>query len=335
MPTRTAFADSTLRGAGLTFRPATLDDVPWVAALQTARDPGEPGNEAQLRHWWRLMNPDRFDERWIVEEAGAPVGFASFSHPAWESAPMRASRLMIWLPRGDGRPAHLRRGLEVLEPYAAAAGTRLYTSNLREDFEDEHGAFVALGYREGRRSQGWELDLAANRAALEAMADGSRGRMRDEGIEITTIDHVADAEKWHKLHEMCEESLQDVPTTVPHAPESFASFTQWMSSPGVHHDRLWVARAGDSIVGMSLLEYPPGGVGNVWTDYTGTSRSVRGHGVGRALKCETVLQAIAVGVTHVRTNNDGENKPILHLNREMGYQRIPGWVQFLKDAPKG
>ena len=132
---------------------------------------------------------------------------------------------------------------------------------------------------------------------------------------------------------MCEESIQDIPTTVPHAPESFDSFMKWMSSPGMHADRLWVAREGTAIVGMSVLEYPPG-VGNISTDYTGTSRSVRGRGIARALKCETVSQAIALGVTKVRTNNDGENKPILHLNEEMGYGRIPGYIQLLKQAPQ-
>jgi GNAT superfamily N-acetyltransferase len=133
---------------------------------------------------------------------------------------------------------------------------------------------------------------------------------------------------------MCEASIQDIPTTVPHAPESFESFMKWMSSPGMHADRLWVAREGTAIVGMSVLEYPPG-VGNIWTDYTGTARSVRGRGIARALKCETVTQAVALGVNHVRTNNDGENKPILHLNEEMGYYRIPGHIQLLKQAPIG
>jgi len=30
----------------------------------------------------------------------------------------------------------------------------------------------------------------------------------------------------------------------------------------------------------------------------------------------------------VRTNNDGENKPILHLNEELGYDEIPGKLAF-------
>ena len=67
-------------------------------------------------------------------------------------------------------------------------------------------------------------------------------------------------------------------------------------------------------------------------DYTGTARSVRGQGVARALKYETVAQAIALGQQRVRTNNDAENAPILKLNAEMGYTRIPGWIQFHRAA---
>ena len=52
------------------------------------------------------------------------------------------------------------------------------------------------------------------------MIAASRDRMRSERIEITTIDRVADPDRWRKLHEMCEASIQDIPTTVPHAPES-------------------------------------------------------------------------------------------------------------------
>ena len=72
--------------------------------------------------------------------------------------------------------------------------------------------------------------------------------------------------------------------------------------------------------------------GNVWTDWTGTARRIRGRGVARALKLETVMQAIALGTERVRTENDGANAPILHLNAELGYVRIPGWIQFLAGA---
>ena len=332
MPTQTTFARETLRGAGLTFRPATLDDLAWTTRFQTDRDPTEPANEEQMRHWWQSGDPERIDDRWIVEQDDAPIGYAYYGHPIWAKAPMRAARVLAWFARDAKRPERLRRALDILEPYGIADGTALFMAGTLEGFDDELQAIVGHGYKEERRSKSWELDLGANRATIAAMTAKSRERMRDESIEVTTIDQVADPERWRKLHAMCEESIQDIPTTVPHAPESLESFMKWMSSPGMHADRLWVAREGNAIVGMSVLEYPPG-VGNVWTDYTGTSRSVRGRGIARALKCETVSQAITLGVKHVRTNNDGENKPILHLNEEMGYYRIPGHIQLLKPVP--
>src|SRR2546423_2600095 len=288
MLTQTGFARTTLHGSGLTFRPATLEDVAWTVALETAREPSEPANPEAIRHWWQSNDPERVDERWIVEEAGAPIGYAYFGHPVWEKAPMRAGRLFARFAQDAARPERIGRAFGVLEPHAVSDGTAIFATGTREDLDDEYRALMALGYREDRRSRSWDLDLAANRESIVAMTAASRRRMADERIEITTIDRVSDPEKWRKLHAMCEASIQDIPTTVPHEAESFESFMRWMSSPGMHADRLWVAREGDAIVGMSVLTYPPG-VGNVWTDYTGTARSVRGRGIARALKCETVL----------------------------------------------
>jgi len=190
---------------------------------------------------------------------------------------------------------------------------------------------VRDAYKEERRSKAWLLDLVAQRSKLEEMAAESRAKMRAAGITIQTIDRDADPEKFHKIHEMSEEAASDVPTTIPHVRQAFDVFVRWFDAPTVRLDRMWIAREGDDIVGISVLAYPPTR-GNVWTDWTATGRKVRGRGAARALKLETVMQAIALGVTSVRTENDGENAPILHLNAQMGYTRIPGWVQFLKAA---
>jgi hypothetical protein len=58
---------------------------------------------------------------------------------------------------------------------------------------------------------------------------------------------------------------------------------------------------------------------------------VRGKGVARALKCETVMQATALSVDRVRTDNDSKNKPILHINDSMGYRPRPEMIQLIKD----
>jgi len=104
----------------------------------------------------------------------------------------------------------------------------------------------------------------------------------------------------------------------------------WFKSPGLHEDRIWIARESDDIVGVSQLSYPPVR-GVVATDWTGTARKVRGRGVARALKCETLMQAMVLGVDRVRTDNDSTNVPILHINETMGYTRRPDGIQLLKE----
>ena len=128
---------------------------------------------------------------------------------------------------------------------------------------------------------------------------------------------------------LSEEAGDDVPTTVPRVPEAMEAYVRWANAPEVHRDRFWIARVGDGVVGVSVLAYPPVR-GIVGTNWTATARSVRGRGVARALKCETVAQAIALGVDRVRTGNDAANAPILHLNETMGYRLIAGGIAFLK-----
>ena len=68
-----------------------------------------------------------------------------------------------------------------------------------------------------------------------------------------------------------------------------------------------------------MIAYPPIR-GVPWTQFTATSKEVRGRGTARALKHESLAQAIALGHQRVGTTNDGENAPILHLNTEFGYR---------------
>ena len=284
-----------------------------------------------MRHWWSSVNPAWTNERFVVLRDATPTGHARHNHAPWEENEKRYGRLHFDLFPAERTDEQLTTVFEFLEDRSRASGTRIFACYAREDDERLARWVGARGYREERRSKAWELDLVANGAKLQAMAEDSRARMRSQGIALHTIDRDEDPEKLHKIHEMSEEAASDVPTTIPHVREPFEVFVKWFDSPSVRLDRMWIAREGDDIVGISVLSYPPVR-GNVWTDWTATARNVRGRGVARALKLETVMQAIALGVPRVRTENDGENAPILHLNALMGYVRIPGWIQFLKAA---
>jgi len=251
-------------------------------------------------------------------------------HPVWTKMPERYARLSAEL-RPSARAAERLDALyERLETDSRADGTKKVTSWAWEWDRLRIGVLTAGGFSEARRQRYWELDLVEARERITTMAAESRDRMRREGIQILTLGDDADPAKWGKLKRMSDEAENDIPTTVPNVTMDLAQWMRWWDSPGLRMDRIWIARDGDDIVGISQLSYPPVR-GAVETDWTGMARKARGRGIARALKCETLVQAIALGVDRVRTDNDSTNAPILHINESMGYRRRPDMIQLLKE----
>ena len=321
---------SSVRVADLDARPATLEDAGPIADVLSAIDPDDPTDPEIQRYQWETAPPWPRD-RFALERGGKLIGFAFQAHAPWEEMPDRFGFVGAWLEPATFTPARLHAAYDLIEDRSRTGGTRTFSLWLKDKEKDHIAVVEGRGYKEERRGKGWELDLGANRDRLAKMAADSRGRMVHEGIRILTLaeDHDPDVEQ--KLWRMSVESFQDIPTTVPFVMPPFEQWRKWFSKPGIRRDRVWIARDGDDVVGVSVLNYPPVR-GNVWTDYTGTARKVRGRGVARALKLETVMQAIALGVSRVRTGNDAANAPILHLNEEMGYKHFGSGIQFLKPA---
>ena len=314
----------------VTLREARIEDAAFAADLETALHPDDPRDPVLYEDSWR--NPEEHEkiERFIGEIDGTRVAYADQQHQLWKTSE-RYGELA-----GDVLPSHRTAAridalFAAMEERSRADGTRIFTTWSWENDGLRLSALEVRGYREARRSRFWELDLLANRARLEAMARESREKMRQRKITVLTIDRDGDPDKWTKLWRMSNEAERDVPTTVPHVDVTFADFMKWLRSPGLREDRIWIAREGDAILGVSMLSYPPKR-GVVVTDWTGVARAGRGHGVARALKCETVMQAIALGVDRVRTDNDSQNAPILHINDTMGYRRRPDGIQFVRNA---
>jgi mycothiol synthase len=320
-----------VRAADLTLRPATVDDAAFAADLETAVHPDEPRDPVEYAHYWRNPDTNVKIERFVGELDGRPVAYAFHEHAVWET-PERFGRVGADVLPAVRTPERVDALFAAVEERSRADGTRRFTAWTWEYDGLRLGVLGARGFREERRERFWELDLAANRPKLEAMAKESRAKMSAQGIRVLTIDTDDDPDKWTKLWRMSNEAELDIPTTEPHVLAPFDDFmNQWMRSPGVREDRIWVARQGDAILGVSMLSYPPKR-GFVQTDWTGVARAGRGRGIARALKCETVMQAIALGVDRVRTDNDFQNTPILHINETMGYRRRPDMIQLMREA---
>ncbi|OLC09924.1 MAG: hypothetical protein AUH39_03390 [Chloroflexi bacterium 13_1_40CM_67_9] len=315
----------------LAFRPAAPEDAAFAADVMTAVAPASPWDPVSLRYWWSQPDESLEFARFIVLRDGRAAGFAQIEHARWELQPERYASLRAELWPADRTRDALSAAIGGVEERARADGARILRLTAGEDDDLRIDVILGRGYGEDRRHRRWELDLVANRGHVLRMTDASRARMRAEGVELLTLadDHDPDVVK--KVWLLSEEAGDDVPTTMPRIPEAMESYVRWTHAPEIHRDRFWIARVHDQVVGVSVLGYPPVR-GVVGTEWTATARSVRGRGIARALKCETLAQAIALGVDRVRTGNDEANVPILHINETMGYRLGPSTIGYLRPA---
>ncbi len=316
----------------LNFEIAGLDDAMFWADVYTAAQPVRPADPLVVRYGWE--HPARLwrTRRYIVHGGDSPIGVASWDRPEWDHTEQRFGLVNAELLPEHRDPATLAELLARVQREVLAEGAVIVRGAANEDDPLKADVFRSLGYREDRKGRRWELDLVEGRDRILAMTVACRTKMREQGVRILTLADDADPDAIRKIWLLSVEAERDEPKTLGNVDEALEDYVEWLAGPDMRHDRVWLAREGNEIVGISALEYPPvrGFVGTAWT---ATARSVRGRGIARALKCETLAQAIALGVDRVRTGNDAQNDPILHINASMGYKPITGRVDFLKDAP--
>jgi GNAT superfamily N-acetyltransferase len=284
-----------------------------------------------LAFWWTQRLAGERRARLVGEWDGALNLFIEAGHDVWKEGAHRFGWVQVSLHPRSWSEAMFRRGIETGESWLRSDEAATSIAQVREDVKGELAAFEGLGYREVRRERHWELDLVGRRDKLLAAADASRAGMRRLGISLTTLDREGQPDVLRKLYQLDIEATADIPTTMP---ISVPTYEEWLrlyfDNPGIRKDRFWIALMGDAIVGMSLILYPPG-KGVPTTEFTATTPAVRGRGIARALKYETVAQAITLGATRLRTDNDSENAPILHLNAEMGYRPAAEYIELHRE----
>ena len=313
------------------LRPATLDDAALVADLESSRDPNEPRDPVLLHYWWQMADELERTMRRIQLRDGVVIAFIGASHDPWMDGARRFGvvrpllRYEEWTDDDFAQLVEL--GIEWLRGERASTAV----TRVREDFQRELSVLERLRFREDRRMRTSEIDLVARRDHIVASARESLKRMQEQDVAIHPISEDPDPERFRKLYATMVEAKRDVPTTVPEPDITFEEWHRyWFANPAIRQDRFWIAREGDDIVGCSVLDCPVVR-GVPFTAFTGTRRRVRGRGIARALKYQSLAQAIEVGYTRVRTSNDAENPPILRINAEMGYRLVAPIIELHRE----
>jgi GNAT superfamily N-acetyltransferase len=299
-----------------------------VVSIDAASRPDEPLDPVIERYHWEHPEPSVTTERWIAEAEGSPIGYGIVFHPDWATMTERNCIAWVgWLPETVSILPQL---VDFVEERARALGASRLQVYCQEDEAPVIDALVAAGYQLDSLAKVWELDLRGNRDRTLSMTEASRAAMAAEGIRLIPLsEHVAE-DPYRDLYDAWCDARADMPRSHQMTPVSYEQYRAWHRSPDHRADRTWVALDGDRIVGFSFLKYPPAG-GRVWTGFTGTVGSHRGRGIARAVKMETLAQAIELGVASVRTDNDQRNAAMLHINEELGYTPRPAFADYEKE----
>jgi GNAT superfamily N-acetyltransferase len=226
-------------------------------------------------------------------------------------------------PRPFGRnyvlPRAQRRGI----------GTALYRAVSRWAAERGHNEFeiwIEDDHPEGREfaeKRGYREIGREDRLILELASTAPVGREPPDGIEIVTwAEHPKLIEG---VYGVARESYPDVPGEED---VELPSFDDWlakdMSGPGDRPEAVFIALAGDEVVGYSKFSLTKAQPETAHHDMTGVKRAWRRRGIAGALKAAQIRWAKEAGYTRLVTRNERRNTAIQELNQRFGYRPAPG-----------
>lgn len=146
-----------------------------------------------------------------------------------------------------------------------------------------------------------------------------------DGIEITTW--AERLELARGIYDVAVEAYADVPGRDL---EGLAPYDHWlqhdMRGAGDQPEAVFVALAGEEVVGYAKLSLNSAQPKVVHHDMTGVRRDWRHRGVAGALKRAEVAWAKEAGFERMQTQNEARNEPIRRINEQLGYTVAPGEV---------
>jgi GNAT superfamily N-acetyltransferase len=305
------------------FRPLAHSDAAFAAEAEGALHPLHRQSGAERLERWVNTEKGATVKRFAVQVDGVDLGWISLVK--LHDSAGDAVWLNLIIPGEDEDV------LDSAITFGEAAGKDLHPAVLVSPVWGSLAAAIRVlkrhGYEQKRGQRFWRLELAPNAARLKQLRGIARSKVESHGVRLASAAELGAEAVYPDLYAINDAASRDIPSSIPYTSETYETWLGWMQSPWIFPDRVWVAVAGGEPAGYSYLAYRPS---FVETGFTGVLREHRNKGIAKALKLETLVQAIELGVDAVQTDNDYENAPILHLNEELGYREVASQFEFHK-----
>lgn len=294
------------------------NELEALVRIARAAQPRERATVGDFVDWRRQAG----EMVWLLcEREGSALG-AGFALTGWHTPPHRAIGAALVEPeaRGAGIGTAV---LQALEAWARARGATELDGPVQEDDTGSIAWTERRGYAEVGRDSHLVLDLTA----IDAPEPDPPA-----GIEIVTW---ADRpELAAGLYEVAREATPDIPGAEE---DELGSLEEWlerdMGGAGDDPRAVFVALAGDEVVGFAKFSLSSGNSERAFHDLTGVRRAWRGRGIAAALKRTQIAWAKDAGYTSLQTSNEARNEPIRRLNERHGYVVEPGRVIVRRTLP--
>jgi GNAT superfamily N-acetyltransferase len=304
------------------IRPFEWPDAAGLIALIHRLMPAWVLTERGLLYWLETQPARARHASWVAFEGQALVGWAE-SRLRWEFGPDAASVFV------GVDPDHRRRGLgarlyELAEAHVAGVG-RIYAES--DGSDDARRFLLARGFREDRAERVSVLDP---RGVDLSLLPPLEARKAAEGFAVVPLADLPD--RGPELHRLFETVDADAPHSEPLVP---ITYDEWrghiLEQPDLDSEASFVVLAPDGrAIAFSWLLVDREGR-RAAIEMTGTLREFRRRGLARLAKLATIRWAVEHGITAIYTGNDTENRPMLALNDELGFDPTIVYQDFVRE----
>ncbi|HEY7471447.1 MAG TPA: GNAT family N-acetyltransferase [Gemmatimonadota bacterium] len=247
---------------------------------------------------------------WVTERDGELIGAARAG---------RFGRGWVGVVEGARRQGLGTRLLEIMEDAVRQAG---HPEAVGWTDGGAGARFAeARGYQAARMKPVSVLRLDKVEASPIVVPDGVRL------IPLVELD-----ERLHELYHLAMVAYGDLPDGGRDAEQSFE---EWLRDdlgiPELDFHGSLVAEIDGRLAALSFMTTD--GLDRAENDFTGTHPDFRGRGLATLVKRATIEWARGRGIREIWTGNDGENAPMLAINRKLGYREEHVRVMHVKRFP--
>ncbi|WP_152391869.1 GNAT family N-acetyltransferase [Paenibacillus guangzhouensis] len=270
----------------------------------------------------RLTGHDR--PRWIAKDGeGRTIGYAHAWRAPWSSPGVLYEQVIV-----DPNARHQGVGRALFDVVMA------YTSEVRADrvivdLRDDDPVSLAFATKRGFKQERHLFESCIELANLDRESLDYPAFANDSFQMMSLADRPGEAME-QQLYELYRATHEDIPGFEG----EYMWYSEWrkwtLDKEDFERSLALLVLDGDRPIGVVQLTANPESE-SLYNSFTGVDAAYRGQGIARALKIQSIREAIKRGYRYIRTNNDSLNAPMLRINRSLGYQPVPGYYMMTRN----